>query len=367
VLVERGRRRRPCSHCSHRQRLRAIIGRRAVTTEALKVPARSEGDLDAVESALGELLRCYRDALRYAGDMPLIGRSRVNGRWFGRWGWHGRWGSRLLTRVYVETHVRKQLQAIRDCLRLELVGRTEEADRQRVTALEQELERHLEPLFRWRRLTGLLARLPPVAAALPVLSAATAWPLADDVSLRTVVDAALVLAGTALALWILVVWPSIRLGFRVKRVIFRGGKDLRHPFWWDPGEVEWTGFPAPAFADDYDPAEHPYARNRRREACRAPRQFPAANVYKAENRVFRALGRRKPAEVPIDLLLSFVPYISIALTVFLVYALLEVVSERGLWQTTTDSPLGLVVVAGLAALTVATLRHARNTYHDRPH
>jgi len=299
--------------------------------------------------------------------MPLIGRSRVKQRWFGRWGSHGRWGSRLLTCVYVETHVRKQLQAIRNCLRLEFAGRAEDADRQWITALEQELERHLEPLFRWRRLAGLLARLPPVAAAVPILSAASAWPLADDVSPRTVRDAALVLAGTALALWILVVWPSIRLGFRVKRVICRGGKDLHHPFWNEAGEVAWKGFPAPAFVDDYDPDDPPHARKERRKARKAPREFPAINVYEAENSVFRALGRRKPAEVPLDLLFAFVPYIWAAFTIFLVYALIDVVIERGLWETITGSWLALGFVAILAAVTVGISIQAFHNYRDRPH
>ncbi len=236
-----------------------------------------------VERAVLELLRQYRIALQYAADMPILGRSTVNEGWP-----RSRWGSRPYTSAYVETHVRKQLQAIRACLRLELMGAAE-AEAKSITALEEELGRHVEPLFRWRRLVGLLARLPPVAAALPVLSAASVW-LGEDFSTSRFVSALLVLAGTALALWLLVVWPSVRLGFRVKRVIFAGGSDLRHPLVNPDSDVEWEGFPEPK----------PSKGDGRKS-------FPRINVYEAEDRAYRALGRRKPAEVPVDMLLGLTP------------------------------------------------------------
>jgi len=281
--------------------------------------------------------------------MPMLGRSEVNG---SRW---RRWGSRFYTRLYVETHVRKQLQAIRDCLRLERLGRTAEEENERIASLDAELERTLEPLFRWRRLTGLLARLPPVAAAVPIVSAASVWPLADDVSARTVLYALLTLAGTALALWILVVWPSIRLGFRVKRAIFAGGRDLQHPFFNRSDWLEWRGFPAPAFYDD-----RTKGRNR-------SRTFPKTNVYRAENAVYRALGRRKPAEVPLDLLLAFAPYLWVAYSVFFVYGLVDAIVSGELWETPSDSAFGLLFAAVFALAVVAFPLQGTKNYRLRPH
>jgi hypothetical protein len=320
-----------------------------LTEKARGAPAQSEVDLAKVESATRELLRQYRTALQYVTDMPLLGPSPVTGK---RW---RRWGSRFYTRVYLETHVRKQLRAVSDCLRLELLGREEENEKQRIVALEDELAGNVEPLFRWRRLIGLVARLPPVAAALPILSAASVWPLADDVSGRTVVYAVLVLAGTALGLWILVVWPSIRLGFRVKRAIFAGGRDYHHPFLSTPDWLDWEGFAAPTFFDDDEPPE------------RQRMPFPAIHVYKAENAVFRKLGRRKPTEVPLDLLLGFTPYLWFAYSAFFTYGLIDVLVEGELWKTITESGFGLFFGALLAVFGLLLPRQGLKNYRTRPH
>lgn len=308
----------------------------------------SRTDLATVESAVRELLNCYRIALQYASDMPMLGRSHAKDKRLPRW------GSRFYTRVYVETHIRKQLQAIRDCLRLELLGVAEAKETKRITALEEELERYVGPLFRWRRLVGLLARLPPVAAALPILSAASVWPLAEDVSASTVLDALLVLAATALVLWILVVWPSIRLGFRVKRVIFAGGRDLHHPLANPDDEVKWEGFPAPRF---YEP-EKPGG---------GPNPFPRDNVYHAENEVFRALQRRKPAEVPLDMLLGLAPYLWTAYSAFFVYGLIDTIVEGELGETLSESGFGLLIAALLALVPFFFPLYGKRSYRKRPH
>jgi hypothetical protein len=142
-----------------------------------------------VERALVELLRCYKGALKFAADMPVFGRCRVSGAKMSgnralaakalgetvprvRFPW--RWGARFYTRVYVETHVRKHLQAIRSRLRLELLGTTAPEDRDQVIALEADLAEQVGPLLGWRRIFGVITRLPPVAAALPLLFAAAA-------------------------------------------------------------------------------------------------------------------------------------------------------------------------------------------------
>lgn len=311
------------------------------TTKAvIRQPAGSSINLDEVESAVRELLRGYRSALQYAADMPLLGRAAV------KTGWpRTRWGSRLYTRAYVETHVRKQLQALRDCLRLELMG-APEADAERILVLDGELARHVEPLFRWRRLIGLLARLPTVAAAVPIVSAASVWPLREDVSADDALYALLVLAGTALAVWLLVVWPSLRLGFRIKRVIFAGGSDLRHPLVDPDSEVEWEGF--------------------HQQSGRASRKFPE-NVYEAEDDAYRALGRSKPAEIPVDMFLGLAPYLGIAYSAFFFWGLIDAIAEGRLWETVSDTLLGLFIAAMLALVPLFFPWYAAKSYRRRSH
>jgi hypothetical protein len=276
-----------------------------------------------VESALVDLLRCYREALKFAIDMPVLGRCEVSGPGF-RW----RWGARFSTRLYVETHVRKHLQAIRSQLRLELLATTAPAERDQITSLEADLAGKVEPLLGWRRLVGVITRLPPVAAVLPVLSAVAAFPLGGEISWQAVLDAVALLVATAVVVWVLLVWPSVRLGFRVKRAIFCGGRDLRHPLWSTPGEVQWEGF---ASAKVYDDAGRLWvdllrevAGRKRRQTTRHP--FPTSSVYQAEDAVYDALGRRKPGEVPVDMLLGLAPYLWFAFSGLVVLGLVRTVA-----------------------------------------
>lgn len=275
--------------------------------------------------------------------MPILGRSTVNEGWP-----RTRWGSRVFTKAYVETHIRKQLQAIRDCLRLQLMGATED-EAMGIAELEGKLAPHVEPLFRWRRLGWLLARLPPVVAALPIISAASQWPLGDDVSARTVFNALLVLASTAIVVWLLVVWPSIRLGFRVKRVIFAGGSDIRRPVTNPTSKVRWEGFPES-------------------RPGKGPKPFPKINAYQREDDVYRALGaRRKPAEVPIDMLLGLTPYLWIAYSAFFFWGLIDTIVDGDLGEALSDSGFGLLIAALLALVPLFFPWNARKSYHDRPH
>jgi hypothetical protein len=310
------------------------------------VAADEDIDLDVVERELRKLLRGYRFALQYASDMPALGRSAVEP------GRLPRFGSRFWTRVYVETHVRKQLLAIADCLRIWLLDSTDADQTARLRVLGDELDAQSAPLFRWRRLTGLVSRLPSVAAALPVVSAASAWPLAGEVSRRTLVEAFLVLLATALLLWIVVVWPSVRFGFRVKRVILAGGvqaRGIRH------GIIEnrrWCGFTVPWYDEDGSIAHERKA-------------FPAENVYLAENRVYDALERRKPAEVPLDLLLSFTPYIWTAYSIFFFWGLVNAITTHSLPNGSSWG--GLVIAGGVALGPFFYPSYYANLYRNRPH
>lgn len=282
-------------------------------------PTGSDIALAMVEASVAELLHAYKRALKFAADMPLLGRCKVLGGW--------RWGSRFFTKLYVDVHVRRQLQAIRSCLTMELLGTTAGEERKRIIALEAELAERLEPLLRWRRLAGLLARLPPVAAALPIVSAASVWPVDGDVSARSVLDAVIVLGATALTLWLLVVWPSVRLGFRTKRAILAGGRDFRHPLLFKPGELRWRGFPKAKVYDDVAKlwAELARVATGRKKTKRQP--FPRTNVYELEDHVFELLGRRKPKEVPLDMLFGFTPYLLFAFSALVVIALVDVAAS----------------------------------------
>jgi hypothetical protein len=92
-------------------------------------------------------------------------------------------------------------------------------------------------------------------------------------------------------------------------VIFAGGSDLRHPLVNPNSYVEWEGFPEPK----------PSKGDGRKS-------FPRINV-EAEDHAFRALGRRKSAEVPLDMLLGLTPYLGIAYSAFFFYGLIDTIVE----------------------------------------
>ena len=73
--------------------------------------------------------------------------------------------------------MRDRLEAIRRCLQLELMAMPPADQADATKHLEDRLGEALEPLLGWRRLLGLVTRLPPVAAAVPVLSALASLPL----------------------------------------------------------------------------------------------------------------------------------------------------------------------------------------------
>jgi hypothetical protein len=215
-----------------------------------------EGTTTEIEAALTRLLQSYGAALRFAGDLPAIGRCRVEVTL--RTAAHEveqepaedaqvrestRWVARLPTRLYVETHVKRQLRHLARCLDDELLAALPPGD-ERLTALRDHLERRGGRPLSWDTLRGLLVRLPPVAAALPVVAAALTDPFgvggSDDLT-----RALAVLGITAAVVYLVAVWPSARLGFRVKRAIFSGGVDMAQPLLYKPGKIVWLGVPAP--------------------------------------------------------------------------------------------------------------------------
>jgi hypothetical protein len=244
--------------------------------------------------------------------------------------------------LYVETHVRRQLGAVRAGLRLELLGTTEHEDCARIAAVEEELAARVTPLLGWRRVWGLIARLPTIAAAVPVVWVAAAIPT-DGVSFEAPSDALQLAILVALYAWVVLVWPTIKLGFRVKRQIFAGGSDLSDPFF-DPDEkVQWPMFDGASI----------YRRGD------APMSAVPEDVYAAEDAAFAALRRRKPPELPLDLLLSFLPYAAFATGAAVLTTLATSLSNGDLltWDIWT-----LVVLV----FPFFVLRNAWRSYKRRP-
>jgi hypothetical protein len=329
----------------------------------------SEVVVAQVEQALAELLRRYQGALKFAANMPAFGRCEVSGAkvldvtvpgakvrvekqesdplipW--------RWAARFYARLYVETHVRKHLQTILAQLRLELLGMTASKDRDRVVALEADLAGKVEPLLGWRRIAGIITRLPLVAAALPLLLAAAVHSVGGTISAQTVRHTVVVFVEATVVIWVVVVWPSIRLGFRIKRAIFCGGRDLRHPLFNAPGGLQWKGF-----------------ANRKQQHMTWQvfpkiniQDFPEENIYDAENALYRTLGRRKPSEVPIDMLLSLAPYLLFAVSALVVFGAVQTVASG-------DVPASFWFELPVAALIVilpfqVVFLQARRNYRSR--
>lgn len=303
--------------------------------------------VDEVERAVNALLASDKHVLKAAADLPFFFRLpvTVDGKATRFWGGFApnrfralairhRWGSRPLTRLYVETHVRRQLHALRACLLLELLGTTDEDDRVRLQAIESELSNRLPPLLGWRRLAAIVSRLPALAAAVPVVWAASVLPL-DGISFASAGEALLIVGLGALGVWVLVVWPAVKLGFRVKRAIFAGGRDKAHLFLDSDDEVEWP-------------------------------RFEAASAYDAESGAFDALERRKPSELPLDMLLSFVPYVAFALMGLMIVGLAQAARD-GFEGFTWDMIGGSWLVLVILLLPIAFVRNARQNYANRPH
>jgi hypothetical protein len=190
--------------------------------------------------------------------------------------------------------------------------------------------------------------------------------VSGHVSWHTFRRAVIVLLATALVVWVLVVWPSIRLGFRIKRAIFCGGQDDRHPYFNDPGKLQWKGFATTkVYDDDRKLWVDLFRELTGRKQRQAPRQpFPSHNVYQAEDALYHVLGRRKRGEVPIDFLLSFVPYYWCAFSALVALSLVRTIA-------TGNAPISFWFFLPFTALLCLApfqivLQGVRN-YRLRPH
>jgi hypothetical protein len=208
----------------------------------------------------------------------------------------------------------------------------------RLSALSARLKQPGEAVSGWGRLREAAARLPSVTVAIPIIAGAvTAFLQGKTVDAKGILRAALLLSITAFLVWLLFVWPSIRLGFRVKRAIFAGGQDLRNPLMNNPGEVQWQHRTGTRLYEDAQLVRWPnkvsYLFDRpwkalfatlnprsRLRGVHAPEgwtDFPTEDVYQLEGRVFGLLGERRPRELPLDMLLSAPPYVLLLVVVSL--------------------------------------------------
>jgi hypothetical protein len=391
------------------------------------------------EAALGGLLRSYSAALKTAGDLPDVGRCRVRvveagidelddpvptGDDEGRCRW--RWVARFPTRLYVETHIRRQLRHLVRCLDDELLSALPLGGEDRLSELREQIGRRISRPLSWTSLRGIFVRIPPVAAALPLITAALGDPFAVT-SRGDLVRSVVVLASSALLIYLLVVWPSLRLGFRVKRAIFSGGVDLARPFWSKPGKTVWLGVPAPReiqkdtaldrgvekigpgiarliaavgqywarlrktapglskdgtaaadpaaaerFVDDDSQAVNLDTTTRSGGAVEQSgdgpprfRPFPAIAVYRDENVVFAMLGRRKREEPPLGLVLSPGFYLIVLIGVAMPVLLIDYLTSGDVEASSVAGICFVMLIVELMAIQIGLQAWRNYRAHQR--
>jgi hypothetical protein len=190
-------------------------------------------------------------------------------------------------RIYAEIHVRRQLRHIlrlldREALR---VGRDDETLRYR--DLRAQLRDHADRVTSWPGLARVIRALPIVPATTALLAAWYIGVGAGRPSGAQVVGALLAVALLMVNLQILLVAPSIRLGFRAKRALFNRGTT-------DIGPLVMG----------------------KKEALGSRIQWKTlwkVNGYRLEDEVFEALGWAKRREPPLDLFLSL-PHLGFPIT-----------------------------------------------------
>ena len=330
-----------------------------------------------IEAGISRLLRAYADAVRFAEGLPLLGTCRGIGE-------DGkvriRWVSRPFTLMYVQSHARTQVRHAGRAVDLELLAHDDAEERERLSALSGRLKDHDSGVFGRGRLRELAARLPPVAAAIPILAGAlTAFVQGQEVDTRGVLRAVAILSITGFLVWLLFVWPSIRLGFRVKRAIFSGGRDLRHPLWYNPGELQWQDRPRTRLFEDVElvrwPDQVSYVPDRPWKALltasnplrwmatmREPTgwlAFPTEDIYDVEGEVFGLFHESRPREFPVDLLLSPPFYLLLLLDVLFWGEVLDSV-RSGQWsELGSGGPVTLVLTVVLLAVILQAIRNYR--------
>jgi hypothetical protein len=192
--------------------------------------------------------------------------------------------SRTFTRLYLDSHIRKQLLTIVRRLRVDALGTDERA--KELDAIIRRLETRAGELRGWAGLRSLVAKLPGLSAVVPAIAGVT-WGVVSGAGVPSELQVArtpiVVIAVIALIALFGVWLPSVNLGFVVKRALLAGGSLPNERVYlteestlvWGEGNVAWMG-------------------------------FPPVNVYRLEDQAAAALGFRKRREPPLDLILQTV-------------------------------------------------------------
>jgi hypothetical protein len=310
----------------------------------------------AIQYNLEGLLSKYRDALMFVDQLPLIRRWPCSARDFplsddDRWirpFWGGVKGSknvskqpvvRPFVRLFVETHIRRQLIAINRRLELERLTIDDSREYQgRLEPIRAHISGNLNTLFGWSRIRRVVQSMPWLPIALGASTAVVAAITGTDKSGKEYLTSSALSAvrshnwttvlwgALGIAFWASVVFyclyllvvPIVATGYNVKKAIFAGG---------GLSFSEWMLFVGP-----------PYY-------YMEWQGFPKEDIYAAEQEVFRALGIRRKNGFQVDLVFAFFPYLMCTLA-----ALCETVVIRTSWGWAADAslqtiPLFLLLVA----------------------
>jgi hypothetical protein len=328
-----------------------------------------ESRIELVTAQLNRLLNAYRELLVATTTLPALGRVGVNvvteqstrraeaaaagatatsqtaapkenqtaeprpeephaGTLRRRW----RWVSRLPVRLYAEIHVRRQLRHIlrlldREALR---VGRDDQTLSYR--ELRAQLQDHADHVTTWPGVARVFRTLPVVPATTGLV---VAWYIgvgASRPSGSEVLWALFSVALLVLTLQILLVAPSIRLGFRAKRALFNGGTTDMGPL--ATGRMEALGTRI------------------------LWRTLSNVNGYRLEDEVFKALGWEKRKEQPLDLYFTLPHFGFLVIAAFFIGGAAVSQDSEGFWGS-----LGLAFLFLLAEASL--LRTQWHTYRQR--
>lgn len=282
--------------------------------------------LSEVEESLPTLIESYRDALRIASRLPKIGwhRTRVYRGLKDIQSSSGRVRHRLVIRsfvlLFVEAHIRGKIANIVRLLEIEMISLSENEDgpRKKIGSWTKQLNKLRKMLPGWGRWYGLLTRAPLTSTVVPLIGAVLLplsgvdfsgpEPFASSVTrlvqfggLPTIVGLLKVVAVILLYVYVLFATVVVGFGFRCKRAIF------------DSGETAADLFEKNTFINEVEKWEG----------------MPETSIYQKENSLFEALRFKKPAEFPLDLVVTFKPYFCL---VFAIGFSVEFVQAVASWR-----------------------------------
>jgi hypothetical protein len=336
---------------------------RRMSDSSLMVIGRAE--VPVFQYRLGRLLECYRDILKTVDALPLFGSRRKlvrplesseeEGKWITPfWGGYDSTPAfgrvlviRPFIRLFVETHIRRQLILIARHLDYELLAtnRSEnEIEQLRKTQLQ--LNSTLAKLFGWGRIRRFILKIPWLPIGLAVLTIVITLLTGAEAPSKDLLGKTLVklirewdrtsLVGQVLAVafWTLMsfyclcllIMPIAATGFVAKKALFAGG---------GLSSSEDSYFTGP-------PYFHVLLEG-----------FPKKNTYLVEDDVVCTLGSKKSFEFQVDQVFSAIPYmvcslaaisttlvvtthwgwlVDTLLQIFPLFLLIAIIDERRMYQ-----------------------------------